>query len=64
MQQHDVDPEMRLPAGQVETGLGVQTVVALKRTGERQLGHAPSIRVCRTNTKRTNMSKSITFNRC
>lgn len=43
MQQHDAYPELRLPAGQVEAGLGVQTVVALERTGERQLGHTSSI---------------------
>ena len=34
LKQHDVYPRMRLPAGEVEAGLGVQTVVALERTGE------------------------------
>lgn len=34
MKQHDVYPRIRLPAGKAEAGLGVQTVVALERTGE------------------------------
>ena len=63
MQQHDVYPQMRLSAGQVETGLGVQTVMTLKRTGERQLGHTSSIWICHKQ-KRIKISKLEFFSRC
>lgn len=45
MQQHDVNPKMRLSARQAETRLGVEAVVALQRTGEGQLGYTSAIRV-------------------
>lgn len=48
MEQHDVYPEVRLSTAQVETGLGVQAVVAFQRAGEQQLRHAASIRICVT----------------
>lgn len=54
MQQHDVNPKVRLLAGQEETGFGVQAVEALQGTGERELGHAASIRICYKKTPNVN----------
>lgn len=42
MEQHDVNPKVRLLTCQVETGFGIQAVIAFQGAGEGQFGHTTS----------------------